>query len=203
MLVHRLEDVTGGIGMFDVLIIGGGIAGGSAAIYTAQGGLKTAVADSGKSQIKQVSKLSNYPGINEIKGQSLLATIKEQAITAGTEWHEGTVEEVKQTESGFSVLSSDGQVFLTKYLIIATNLQTALLESLGFELAVNEKVPSGKIKKVIGIRHDGSTNIPNLYITSLLAGLSSQSVIAAGHGAGVGISIVSKETGVSYMWHDI
>lgn len=69
-------------------------------------------------------------------------------------------------------------------------------------MAVNERVPCGKIKKVIGIGPDGTTHIPNLYITSLLAGLSSQSVIAAGHGAGVGISVVSLETGVTYMWHD-
>jgi thioredoxin reductase (NADPH) len=77
-----------------------------------------------------------------------------------------------------------------------------LLESLGFELAVNEKVPSGKIKKVLGIDPDGTTKLPNLYITSLLAGISSQSVIAAGHGASIGISIVSKENGKAYMWHD-
>lgn len=188
--------------MFDVLIIGGGIAGGSAAIYTAQGGLKTAVVDSGRSQIKQVSKLFNYPGINEISGQSILATIKDQAVSAGTEWHECDAEEIKQTEDGFSVIFTEGKEFLSKYLIIATNLQTALLESLGFEMAVNERVPCGKIKKVIGIGPDGTTHIPNLYITSLLAGLSSQSVIAAGHGAGVGISVVSLETGVTYMWHD-
>jgi thioredoxin reductase (NADPH) len=38
--------------MLDVLVIGGGISGCSAAIYTAQGSLRTAVIDSGKSQIK-------------------------------------------------------------------------------------------------------------------------------------------------------
>jgi thioredoxin reductase (NADPH) len=133
--------------MLDVLIIGGGIAGGSAAIYTAQGGLETTVVDSGKSQINQVSKLFNYPGFKEISGQSLLATIQEQAISAGTLWHEGTVEEVKETETGFFVLMTDGHMFLSKYIIIATNLQTALLERLGFEMAVNDKVPSGKVKK--------------------------------------------------------
>lgn len=188
--------------MLDVLVIGGGISGGSAAIYTSQGGLKTVVIDSGKSQIKQVSKLFNYPGIKEITGSELLENIKDQAVAAGTEWNEGAVETVKEKDQGYSVVLTDGKVFDTKHLIIATNLQTALLESLGFELAVNEKVPSGKIKKVLGIDPDGTTKLPNLYITSLLAGLSSQSVIAAGHGASIGISIVSKETGKSYMWHD-
>jgi thioredoxin reductase (NADPH) len=164
--------------------------------------LKTAVIDSGKSQIKQVSKLFNYPGIKEITGSELLENIKDQAIDAGTEWVEGVVESVQENDNGYSVILNDGKELLTKYLVIATNLQTSLLENLGFELAVNEKVPSGKIKKVLGIDHDGATKLPNLYITSLLAGLSSQSVIAAGHGASIGISIVSKETGKSYMWHD-
>jgi thioredoxin reductase (NADPH) len=188
--------------MYDVLVIGGGLAGGSAAIYTAQGSLKTAVIDSGKSQIKQVSLLYNYPGIREVSGQSLIDTIREQAKAAGAEWQDGSVEEVKKTVEGFSVCLTEGNEIKTKYLVIATNLYTALLEKMGFELAVNEKVPSGKIKKVLGIGTDGSTHIPNLYITSLLAGLSSQSVIAAGHGASVGTSIVSKESGKTYMWHD-
>lgn len=188
--------------MVDVVIIGGGISGGSAAIYTAQGGLKTIVVDTGKSQIKQVSNLYNYPGIKEITGSSLYETIKNQANAAGAEWIEEVAEEVKSTEAGFYVRLENGNEIETKYVILATNLQTALLENLGFELAVNEKVPSGKIKKVIGIDPDGTCHIPNLYFTSLLAGLPSQSVIAAGHGAAVGISIVSKETGVSYMWHD-
>jgi thioredoxin reductase (NADPH) len=188
--------------MLDVLVIGGGISGGSAAIYTSQGGLETAVIDSGKSQIKQVSKLFNYPGIKEITGPELLDNIKDQAIDGGTEWLEGSVETVTRTDQGYSVKMTDGNERAAKYLVIATNLQTSLLESLGFELAVNQKVPSGKIKKVLGIEHDGTTKLRNLYITSLLAGLSSQSVIAAGHGASIGISIVSKETGKSYMWHD-
>ena len=188
--------------MLDVLVIGGGISGGSAAIYTSQGGLKTAVIDSGKSQIKQVSKLFNYPGVKEIAGSELLENIKDQALASGTEWYEGAVESVERVEEGYSVIMNDGKELTSKYLVIATNLQTSLLEKLGFELAVNEKVPSGKIKKVLGIDHDGTTKLPNLYITSLLAGLSSQSVIAAGHGASIGIAIVSKETGKTYMWHD-
>ncbi|WP_226676794.1 pyridine nucleotide-disulfide oxidoreductase [Mesobacillus jeotgali] len=188
--------------MLDVLVIGGGISGGSASIYTSQGGLKTAVIDSGKSQIKQVSKLFNYPGIKEITGSELLENIKDQALAAGTQWNEGSVETVLRNDNGYSVILTDGKEFVSKYLIIATNLQTSLLENLGFELAVNEKVPSGKIKKVLGIDPDGTTKLPNLYITSLLAGLSSQSVIAAGHGTAIGISIVSKETGKTYMWHD-
>ena len=155
-----------------------------------------------RSQIKQVSKLFNYPGIKEITGSELLENIKDQSIAAGTEWIEGTVETVNKIDSGYSVILTDGKEFVSKHLVIATNLQTSLLESLGFELAVNEKVPSGKIKKVLGIDPDGTTKLPNLYITSLLAGLSSESVIAAGHGASIGISIVSKETGKSYMWHD-
>lgn len=188
--------------MLDVLVIGGGISGGSAAIYTSQGGLDTAVVDSGESQIKQVSKLFNYPGVKEITGTELLENIKEQALESGTDWYEGAVESIERLEEGYSVILSDGKKLSSKFLIIATNLQTSLLEGLGFELAVNEKVPSGKIKKVLGIGHDGKTKLPNLYITSLLAGLSSQSVIAAGHGASIGISIVSMETGKTYMWHD-
>jgi thioredoxin reductase (NADPH) len=98
-----------------------------------------------------------------------MAAIKDQAIASGAEWTEGVVEAITQIDNVFSVLLADGKELVAKHLVIATNLQTRLLENLGFELAVNEKVPSGKIKKVLGIEPDGTTNLPNLYITSLLA----------------------------------
>ncbi|WP_246017816.1 pyridine nucleotide-disulfide oxidoreductase [Mesobacillus subterraneus] len=164
--------------------------------------MKTTIINSGKSQINQVSKLYNYPGIKEISGSGLLETMKKQAVAAGTQWVEGAAEAIIHKDNGYSVILTDGTELNTKYIIIATNLQTGLLERLGFELTVNEKVPSGKIKKVLGIEADGSTHLSNLYITSLLAGIPSQSVIAAGHRASIAITIVTRETGKVYMWHD-
>lgn len=189
--------------MVDVVVIGGGISGGSAAIYTSKGNLTTTVIDSGHSQIKKVSTIFNYPGIHEISGEELIVTIEQQAREYGTEWIYDEVIAIKRLDNIFVVQTKNGHVYKSKYVIIATNLHVDLFSALGIELIVNEKVPSGKIKKVINLKTNGQTEFDNLYVTGLLAGLPSQSVIAASHGVQVAIEIISKETEKTYMWHDV
>ena len=108
-----------------------------------------------------------------------------------------------QKEGNRFVFQADGETYEADRVIVATNLQTELLEALGFEIGVNENIKSGKIKKVVGVNWDGVTSIPNLYIAGLLAGLPSQVMIAAGQGAVVGVRVAQDATGEKYMWHDV
>ncbi|MBA4537163.1 NAD(P)/FAD-dependent oxidoreductase [Bacillus aquiflavi] len=188
--------------MLDVMIIGGGISGASAALYSTYGKLATAVIDSGKSQIKNVSTIFNYPGIKETSGEELLTNIVYQAQNYGAEWINDHVKSIEREPDYFVMMTTSGQTFESKYVIIATNLHVDLLLDLGIDVTVNEKIPSGKIKKVPNLQDNGLTDIKNLYMTGLLAGVPSQAVIAAGHGAKVAIEIVTKETGQTFMWHD-
>lgn len=71
---------------YDVIIIGGGPAGSTAAIYSARAGFKTLVIDKGLTAgaLGVTSKIANYPGITgEISGADLLAVMREQAISFG------------------------------------------------------------------------------------------------------------------------
>lgn len=70
----------------DVLIIGGGPAGATAAIYTARAGLKTLVIDKGLTAgaLGITGKIDNFPGlIEEIKGAELLERMRDQARSFG------------------------------------------------------------------------------------------------------------------------
>lgn len=184
----------------DVAIIGGGIAGLSSALFTGHAGLKTIVFDSGSSQIKQVSTLNNNLGTPGISGEQLLIQYREQ-VNEFVEFRDTEVDFLQKEGSVFVVKSAD-ESYEADRVVVATNLQTQLLEKLGFEIGVNENIKSGKIKKVVGVNWEGVTSIPNLYISGLLAGVASQVMIVAGQGAAVGVRVAQDATGEKYMWHD-
>lgn len=72
--------------IYDVIIIGAGPAGGSAAIYTARADLRTLVIDKGLTAgaLGMASKIANYPGLSEpVAGAELVRGIREQARSFG------------------------------------------------------------------------------------------------------------------------
>ena len=73
--------------MYDVIIIGGGPAGMSAAIYAGRGGKKTVVIEGEVygGQIALTHELENYPGIKKINGFDLGMILAEQAQSFGAE----------------------------------------------------------------------------------------------------------------------
>jgi thioredoxin reductase (NADPH) len=73
---------------YDVLIVGGGPAGTSAAIYTVRAGLSTLIVDKGTNNgaLAMSTKIANYPGIPEtITGAELLRRIHDQALGFGAQ----------------------------------------------------------------------------------------------------------------------
>lgn len=184
----------------DVAIIGGGIAGLSAALFTGHAGLKTLVFDGGASQIKQVSSLNNNLGTPGVSGESLLEQYRQQ-VNDYVEIRDVEVDFL-QKEGNVFVMKANGETYEADRVVVATNLKTQLLENLGLEIGVNENIKSGKIKQVVGVNWEGVTSIPNLYIAGLLAGVASQVMIVAGQGAAVGVRIAQEATGEKYMWHD-
>ncbi len=74
---------------YDVIIIGGGPAGASAAIYTARANLKTLVIDKGLTAgaLGLTEKISNYPGVpGPISGAELVAIMRRQAESFGAQF---------------------------------------------------------------------------------------------------------------------
>jgi len=105
--------------MFDVLIIGGGPAGLSAAIYCGRKMLKTGVvAIEVGGQINAAFSVENYPGIETISGFDLMQNFSGQAEKFGVQFIDGKVVKVEKQEGGFKVFVAD-EVLESKALILA------------------------------------------------------------------------------------
>ncbi|MBW1675146.1 MAG: FAD-dependent oxidoreductase [Deltaproteobacteria bacterium] len=108
--------------LYDVIIIGGGPAGLSAAIYTARKVLKTLLVskDIG-GQVAWTYDVDNYLGFSQVDTADLISKFEEHVQKCGVEKLVGA--EVKAIElSGKikKVITSDGKTYLTKTIVIAT-----------------------------------------------------------------------------------
>lgn len=109
--------------MVDVLIIGSGPAGLSAAIYAKRANLTVAVLEKfymGFGQITESSKVDNYLGMPGINGFDLGETFYRHAESFGVEFLEGEAKKIQKNEDFFTVLLASGGELTAKTIIYAT-----------------------------------------------------------------------------------
>ncbi|MBN1218162.1 MAG: FAD-dependent oxidoreductase [Anaerolineae bacterium] len=107
---------------YDVIIIGGGPAGASAAIYTARADLKTLIIDKGLTAgaLGITSKISNYPGIpGPVSGAELVAAMRQQAESFDAKFITDKVVGVDLKSDPKSVITGIGS-FAARAIILAT-----------------------------------------------------------------------------------
>jgi thioredoxin reductase (NADPH) len=108
--------------IYDLVIIGGGPAGLSAAQYASRSKLKTIVLDksSAAGALAYASSIENYPGLtNPLSGKELLDIFREQAVRFGAEYRETQVVGVKFDGEIKEVYAMDN-AYRGKAVIIAT-----------------------------------------------------------------------------------
>lgn len=108
--------------IYDLIIIGAGPAGLSAAQYGARANLKTLVIENAAvgGQVLNINDFENYPGVFPgVKGNEFIATMTEQAKAFGAEFLTATVSSIDKVKNQFIVKTDKGeQTSLT--LVIAT-----------------------------------------------------------------------------------
>lgn len=120
--------------MYDVIIIGSGPAGLSAAIYAQRAKLKTAVIEKefmGTGQIAESSRVDNYPGLFGESGYDLGEKFRNHAESVGTEFVEAEVSEIKPENNAYRVIFSDGNALETKTVIYAAGTKRRKLDIKG------------------------------------------------------------------------
>ncbi|MCB8816348.1 thioredoxin-disulfide reductase [Desulfosporosinus shakirovi] len=115
--------------MYDVIIVGAGPAGLTAGIYTARGGLKTAVVELAMpgGQAASTENIENYPGFPDgINGYELMNLFHKQALAFGVDF---IFEEVQKLELKEAVkkIHTTGQVLEARSIIITAGSKPRLL----------------------------------------------------------------------------
>lgn len=105
---------------YDVVIVGGGAAGLTAALYTGRKELKTLIISTDVGgQALLTDHIENYPGVDKISGPDLMLKFQSQAIKFGAEIITGRVEDISKKDKQFIVKSGDEE-YLTKTVILAS-----------------------------------------------------------------------------------
>lgn len=106
--------------MYDVIIIGGGPAGLCAGIYSARGGLKTAIIENKSigGQAQTAHEIQNYPGIKAIGGFDLCYAMMEQCTSFGVDF---VFDKITACDLKNKKITLDsGNELSAKFIIIAT-----------------------------------------------------------------------------------
>lgn len=106
---------------YDLIIIGAGPAGMTAAIYGSRAGLKIGMLEMGApgGKLIKTAEISNWPGIVETNGATLASSMFEHSTTFGAEYIYGNVIKVEDGEYK-KVICEDETIYEAKAVIVAT-----------------------------------------------------------------------------------
>ena len=124
----RPVETTGEKKEIDLLIIGAGPAGLTAAIYAERSGLKSVVAEKANigGQVAITPIVENYPGFTRIGGQTLMDMMAQQAIQYA-DIHEGEeVMEIQKTDGTFQIKTNRAQ-YNAKAVLLTTGADSRKL----------------------------------------------------------------------------
>jgi thioredoxin reductase (NADPH) len=169
----------------DVVIIGDGPGGLSAALFLSKNGLSTVVYGQDKTAMHWAF-LKNYLGLEEISGSDFQALAKKQVTAFGTQLEAQHVDSVKPENGAFRVTLDGGQSVSARYIVLSEGKAPKLAQQLGVRFEGAAAVTD----------RNGQTSVPGVYAVGRLARPGrSQAIISAGDGAVVALDILSKEKG--------
>ncbi len=178
--------------MSDIIIIGDGPAGLSAALFLAKNGQEVTVFGIDKTAMHS-AKLYNYLGLPEITGSDFQKVARQQVHKFGAKIQDQPVTAIERADGSFTVTTESGERHTSKYLIIAEGKSIKLAQAMGLTISST------------GVQVDPNyrTSIDKLYVVGRSTRLArSQAIISAGSGAVAALDILATEKGKDFVDYD-
>lgn len=127
---------------YDVLIVGGGPASGTAAIYTARKGLRTGiVADRIGGQVNDTATIENFVTVKETEGPQFSSALEDHINQYDVDVMKGIqAKGIEKTDDGIEVTLDNDAKLMSKTVIIATGARWRKLQIPGEDRLLNKGV---------------------------------------------------------------
>ena len=176
--------------MPDVIVIGDGPGGLSAALFLAKNKLDVVVFGQDKTAMNY-AHVRNYLGIAEILGTDFQRIARKQVSDFGARLRDEHVEAVGGESGRWSVTLESGEKLTARYLVLSEGKAPKLAKLLGLEFDANTGIATDKNAK---------TKVDGLYVVGRSARPGrSQAIISAGDGASAAIVLLSREKNESFV----
>lgn len=177
----------------NVLIVGDGPTGLSAAVFLSKNGIGTHVLGEGQTGVNK-ALLLNYLGTEGMLGPNFMEHARLHAQRFGAHLHRQKVANIQRTATGFAAETAEGNRFEAQYLVLANGRDLALARGLNLEIRDDAVV----------IDLNGRTGVERLYAGGRLArGNKSQVATSVGDGAAIALDILSAVKGKPFHDYDV
>lgn len=184
--------------MTKIAVIGGGVAGLQAGVFTAKAGEETTVFDSGESLVLNTANIQNLITEESISGQEVLRKGKQKLEDFGGEFKEEEVEKLERNDKGFKITTSDGE-YDTDYVIIASAGSHEYIE---LELEYEDGVEGPYMMDEHVVTDDSNKAAEKVYAAGLTNSWEYQTSTAIGDGAKAAVNLLTEVNGEPYTDHD-
>lgn len=165
--------------MYDIVIIGSGPAGMSAAIYAQRAGLKAVVVEKeclGTGKIAESLRVDNYPGLFGENGYDLGEKFRTHAENLGAEFIEGEIIKIVRSKGYYTLQLNNDKALSTKTVIYAAGTQCRKLGVVGEQELLGRGVSYCAVcdgafykNKVVAVIGGGDTALGDAVLLSGLA----------------------------------
>ena len=176
--------------MPDVIVIGDGPGGLSAALFLAKNQLDVLVFGQDKTAMNY-ALVKNYLGIPEILGTEFQRIARHQVASHGARLRGDAVSTLAATADGFSVTLEGGERLTARFLVLSEGKGPRLAKQLGLTFDEHNGIPTDR---------NARSSLDGVYIVGRSARPGrSQAIISAGDGAAAAIDILSRVKGENFV----